>query len=226
MSAGDWAEAFESPAPGTPHNEARDEVWEELLTILVEKHETDDDVSPDLVRRSLAHDADLVDAFDRAWPLIEATDLVGDLWEVPAYLRRCAPWLEPDEVRALQRADARAWTVSDLPLLDAARRRLGDPEASRRRRRRAAALAAERARMDRVVDELLQLDDEDGLMAQLRSGRTSATRSSTGRRCPGRARPARRALRPRRRRRGAGAHRRRVADAAAALPVAEHHHRR
>ena len=27
----DWAEAFEAREPGTPHNEARDEVWEELL---------------------------------------------------------------------------------------------------------------------------------------------------------------------------------------------------
>ena len=76
--------------------------------------------------------------------MLEPTDLVGDLWEVPAYLRRCAPWLDPDEVRRLQRADARAWTVSDLPLLDAARQRLGDPEASRRRRRQEATVAAER----------------------------------------------------------------------------------
>lgn len=170
LSATDWAEAFESPAPGAPHNEARDEIWEELLTILVDKHEADEDVDPDLVRRLLTHNADLATAFNRAWPLLEATDLVGDLWEVPAYLRRCAPWLAPDEVRSLQRSNAREWTVSDLPLLDAARRRLGDPEASRRRRRHAAAVAAERTRMDRVVDELLQLDDEDGLMAQLRQG--------------------------------------------------------
>ena len=34
-----------------------------------------------------------VTTFNRAWPLLEAADLVGDLWSVPAYLRRCAPWL-------------------------------------------------------------------------------------------------------------------------------------
>ena len=68
----------------------------------------------------------------------------------------------------LQRDDAQAWTVADLPLLDAARQRLGDPEASRRRRRHEAVVAAERQRMDRVVEELLQLDDEEGMMAQLR----------------------------------------------------------
>ena len=31
------AEAFEAPAPGTPHHEARDQVWDELLTILTDK---------------------------------------------------------------------------------------------------------------------------------------------------------------------------------------------
>src|SRR6185295_1894331 len=135
----DWIEAFESLEPGTSHNEGRDQVWEELLTILVDKHETDpddEDVSEDLLRRAFAQNDALVDAFGRSWPLIDPTDLVGDLWSVPAYLRRCAPWLEPDEVKVLQRADPQAWTSADLPILDAARLRLGDPDASRRRRRR------------------------------------------------------------------------------------------
>ena len=52
--------------------------------------------------------------------------------------------------------------MSDLPLLDAARQRLGDPEASRRQHRREAAVAAERAYMDRVVDDLLEADDDGG----------------------------------------------------------------
>ena len=95
-----------------------------------------DDVPADLLRKSLRQNRELRTALNRAWPLIEPTDLVGDLWSVPAYLRKCAPWLSPGEVRALQRPDAQAWTVSDLPLLDAARQRLGDPQASRRQRRR------------------------------------------------------------------------------------------
>ena len=106
-----------------------------------------------------------------AWPLIEAADLVGDLWSVPAYLRKCAPWLSPDDVRALQRKDAQAWTVSDLPLLDAARQRLGDPEASRRKRRHDAAVEAERERMAEVVDNLIEVADDEygsGLVTMLR----------------------------------------------------------
>jgi superfamily I DNA/RNA helicase len=166
LSVDDWAEAFEAPGPGTPHNEARDEIWEELLTILIDKY--DGDEPADLLRRSLLRNKELLATFNRAWPLLEATDLVGDLWSVPAYLRNCAPWLSPDDVQKLQRADAQAWTVSDLPLLDAARQRLGDPEASRLRRRHDAAVAAEREHMDRVVEDLIEADDDpEGVMPML-----------------------------------------------------------
>ncbi|WP_406310384.1 RNA polymerase recycling motor ATPase HelR [Streptomyces sp. NBC_00623] len=174
LSADDWAVAFEAAEPGTPHNEARDQVWEELLTILVDKH--DGDVSADLLRKSLRQNRELLTTFDRAWPLLEAADLVGDLWSVPAYLRMCAPWLGPDDVRKLQRGDAQAWTVSDLPLLDAARQRLGDPEAARRERRHKAILTAQRARMTQVVDSLIEAvsnsgadgDEGEGLVTMLR----------------------------------------------------------
>ena len=118
----------------------------------------------------MARNAELVDAFGRAWPLLDYTDLVGDLWTVPAYLRMCAPWLNPDDVKKLQRQDPRAWTVSDLPLLDAARQRLGDPETSRRKRRQDAALAAERELMDRVVDDLIAADDSELLVMSMLRG--------------------------------------------------------
>ncbi|MFG3697275.1 RNA polymerase recycling motor ATPase HelR [Micromonospora sp. NPDC047620] len=168
LSADDWAEAFEAPGPATPHNEARDEIWEELLTILMDKY--DGDEPDDVVRRSLLRNRELLTTFYRAWPLLDPADLVADLWSVPAYLRRCAPWLSPDDVRKLQRGDARAWTMSDLPLLDAARQRLGDPEASRRRHRRDAAVAAQREHMATVVDDLIAsaaYDDGEGLMTML-----------------------------------------------------------
>ncbi|MGZ4654314.1 RNA polymerase recycling motor ATPase HelR [Oryzihumus sp.] len=168
LSADDWAEAFAAPEPGTPHNEARHQVWEELLTILVDKHDVEE-ASPEQVRRSLEQNRELRTALHRAWPMLEATDLVGDLWSVPAYLRRCAPGLGTDEVRRLQRSDAHAWTVSDLPLLDAARLRLGDPEASRRQRQREAVLRAEREEMSRVIDHLIATDDSEmHVMSMLR----------------------------------------------------------
>ncbi|MFD8424411.1 RNA polymerase recycling motor ATPase HelR [Streptomyces sp. NPDC059466] len=169
LSADDWAEAFDAPGPGTPHNEARDLILEELLSILADRH--DGDVPSDPLRRALLRDEELVGTLDRAWPLLEAADVVGDLWSVPAYLRLCAPWLGPDDVRKLRRADAQAWTVSDLPLLDAARQRLGDPEASLRRRRHEASVAAERARRADVIDSLLEnvvIDESEGAMGMLR----------------------------------------------------------
>ena len=169
LSANDWAEAFEAAEPGTPHNEAREAIWEELLAILMDSRA--DDVPADLLRKSLLQNRDLRAALNRAWPLIEPTDLVADLWSVPAYLRMCAPWLSPDEVQKLQRGDTQAWTVSDLPLLDAARQRLGDPQASRRKRRHDAAVAAEREHMAKVIDNLIEVADDEygvGLVTMLR----------------------------------------------------------
>ena len=169
LSADDWAEAFDAADPGTPHNEARDQIWEELLAILADKH--DGDVPADLLRKSLLQNRELHAALNRAWPLIEPADLVGDLWSVPAYLRLCAPWLSPDDAAKLQRGDAQAWTVSDLPLLDAARQRLGDPQAARRKRRHDAVVAAEREQMARVVDNLIEAVDDEygvGLVTMLR----------------------------------------------------------
>jgi hypothetical protein len=168
LSADEWAEAFDA-ATGLPHNEARDEVLDELVTILMDKDDEGAPAGP--LRRSLLQNDELLTTLNRAWPLIEAADLVEDLWSVPAYLRKCAPWLSADEIRQLQRKDGQAWTASDLPLLDAARQRLGDPEASLRRRRHEAAVDAERERMTSVVDNLIAVADDEygsGLVTMLR----------------------------------------------------------
>jgi hypothetical protein len=170
LSADDWAEVFEAAEPGTPHNDAREQIWAELLTILIDKYD-EDDVSPELLRKSLLQNRELRRALNKAWPLLEAADLVGDLWSVPAYLRKCAPSLSPDDVQALQRKDSQAWTVSDLPLLDAARQRLGDPEAARRKRRHDVAVAVQREQMSMVVDNLIEAADDEygtGLVTMLR----------------------------------------------------------
>lgn len=167
LGADDWAAAFDAADPGTPHNEAREQVWDELLTIIADKH--DEEAPPHLLRRTLQQDKELLTTLNSAWPLIEPTDLVGDLWSVPAYLRMCAPWLSPGDVKALQREEPQAWTVSDLPFLDAARQRLGDPEASRRRRRQEAAVAAEREQVAAVIDDLIAADDDfEGVVTMLR----------------------------------------------------------
>jgi len=167
VTPADWAEAFAAPEDGTPHDEARDDVLAELVEVLAAK--VDDDVPADRVRAALAADADLLAALNRAWPLVEPTELVADLWSVPAYLRLCAPSLTPEEVALLQRPDPTAWTVADLPLLDAARARLGDAGTSRRRRAASAREAADRAAMTEVVDHLVASGDtEMQVMSMLR----------------------------------------------------------
>ncbi|MEV7629861.1 RNA polymerase recycling motor ATPase HelR [Actinoplanes sp. NPDC089786] len=152
LTARDWAEAFASVSPGTPHNEAREEIWAELVAM------------------TGGGSAELRTALHRAWPMLDPADVVADLWSVPAYLRRCAPWLSAGDVQRLQRAEAKTWTTEDLPLLDAARQRLGDAEATRQEALRTATRKAERKRMDRVVDELIashEMDDGQGLMPML-----------------------------------------------------------
>jgi hypothetical protein len=169
----DWDEAFAAADATTPHNEARGEVWDALLDLLVDRLDADlFDGDSGILRRALAQHEGLRRAFSRAWPLLDPAGVVADLWTVPVYLRRCAPWLTSGEVAALQREDGRAWTVADLPYLDAARLRIGDPEAPARARRREAILAEQRARMAEVVDDLIAADatsdDGVGLVTMLR----------------------------------------------------------
>jgi DNA helicase IV len=163
LAAAEWAEAFDSAEPAATHNEARGQVWEALLEILVDQID-DEDAPPHQVRAYLQGDDELAGTFAKAWPLLDPVGVVADLWSVPAYLRMCAPWLSAGEVRMLQRTEARAWTVSDLPILDAARNRIGDPDAVKRERRRAAALAVESEQRAQIAEELIAADDSEMLL--------------------------------------------------------------
>jgi len=167
LTAQDWAEAFTSAEPGATHDEARDQVWETLVDILADQR---GGVPASSFRAALRRDDELTHAFDRAWPLLDPVALVAELWRSPALLRRCAPWLTDAEAAALRRDEARAWTVSDLPLLDAARRRIGDPEAPARRRRQEAALAAEREERSHVIDHLIAADDSEMMVMTMLRG--------------------------------------------------------
>ena len=73
LGADDWAEAFDAPDPGTPHNEAQDQVWEALLDILVDAHD-EEEVPTELLRRSLLQDRELRRTVTRAWPVLEAAE--------------------------------------------------------------------------------------------------------------------------------------------------------
>ena len=188
----------------------------------------DPEVPEDQLRRSLAAQRRISPAPSaERGRLIEAADLVGDLWSVPAYLRRCAPWLDRDDVRALQRTEPQAWTVAIFrcwtpPGSGWAIPRTCDATVVARR-----SLAQERDYRYQVTDSIMENLDgyaEDVIM--LRGADLQDALIDQRRACRRRARPAGRSVRSRDRRRSPGADRRRMADAAASLPVAELHHRR
>lgn len=162
----EWEEAFDADTDA-PHNEARDDVWESLVSIMLGRF--GEQIPRAQLRRALAQNEALTQTFSRAWPLLDPLGLVAALWTSPGFLKRCAPWLTDDQVRLLQREDGRAWTASDLPLIDAARRKVGDPNAGGLRRERERAKAAEREYRADVADSLMEASDDDlGLMSMLR----------------------------------------------------------
>ena len=164
-----WQEAFDAVELGLTHNEARDQVWQTLLQILLDQY-AGRELPRNVLQRDLVQAPELISAFDAAWPVVEASSVVAQLWSDPALLTLVAPWLSDDEVDLLQRDDPRAWTSADLPLLDAVRLRLGDPRSGEIARARSRTLEADRATMDRVVETLLEteeFDDGEGVFSML-----------------------------------------------------------
>ncbi|MDH6182600.1 hypothetical protein M2152_002782 [Microbacteriaceae bacterium SG_E_30_P1] len=182
LGAREWAEAFAAPEPGLTHNAAREQVWAAIVEIIADQvdaareEDTDDFDAYDLVHdgprdleRTLAANELLRGTVARSWPLLGAADLVAQLRSDPGVLSRIAPWLSDSQVRSFQREHPYRWTVEDLPLLDAAHRRLGDPGRADAARRWRAAEERERARMAQVTAELIANDDSDmGVMSMLR----------------------------------------------------------
>ncbi|MEZ5084871.1 MAG: RNA polymerase recycling motor ATPase HelR [Tessaracoccus sp.] len=168
LTLADWAEAFDIES-GMPHNDGRDRAFDAVLEILADQIPTDDEADPATLRRWLRRDEDLAEAFGDAWPVLDPQEVVADLWAVPAYLRLAAPALSTDERALLRRPENNPWTTTDLPLLDAARRRIGDPDAVRRRRLREAELEREAEERAAVADHLIAADHtEMQVMSMLR----------------------------------------------------------
>lgn len=160
MSREEWTELFSGADPALSHNEARDGVWEEVLELLTDQVH-DGDVPPHLIRRWLRQDEELTGTFVRAWPMLSPTAVVARLWSVPEFLRHCAPELSPREIALLQREVPDAWTIADLPFLDAARRRIGDPDAVREEHRRQFVISSAQEQISHVVDHLIEDDDSE-----------------------------------------------------------------
>lgn len=177
LTPDDWSEAFASLPVATAHNEALGLIAQTLADILVDQAaQLISDDSLDSLRTFLSRSTAIRREVARVWPTLEAEDIVSDLWEVPAFLRMAAPWLSPEERLALRAAprtdgDAYPFTAADLPLIDAARFRLGDAESGTRDLARQAAVEQELEYRQRVADELIAADfDHEGLVQQLKQG--------------------------------------------------------
>ncbi len=156
LSADDWAEAFDAGEPGSSHNEAREQVWQRLVEIVADRV----GAAASVVQRGL-RDNGLRAQFGRAWPLLDAAGVVADL---------------------LHKTDATTWTTADLPLLDAARARVGDAGQVRRDQRREAERLREKQRYAEVIDDLIASDGSDlMLMSMLRSDDLQNSLLDTGR---------------------------------------------
>ena len=94
LSADDWAEAFEAPEPGTPHNEARDQIWEELLTILMDKHDGDD-VAPTCSASRCCRTRSCSRPSTARGRCSKRPTSSGTCGRCPPTCGMCAPWLEP-----------------------------------------------------------------------------------------------------------------------------------
>lgn len=166
ITPADWARIFAAREPGIAHNEAQDQIWQALIDVVHGK--IDDDVPRDALARALAQNRALRRQLHSIWPILDATDLVADLWAVPAYLKMCAPWLSAEDRASLRRAEGSPWTIEDLPILDAMRGRLGDLSATASRRARESAVAERREYMDDVVQNLIAADDDgEGIVTSL-----------------------------------------------------------
>lgn len=135
-------------------------MWEEILELLVDQVD-DDEVPPHVIRRWLRQDDDLTGTFVRAWPLLSPTSVMARMWSSPDLLRTCVPGLSAEEIALLRREEAAPWTTADLPFLDAARRRIGDPESVREEHRRQAVIASAQEQISHVVDHLIEDDDSE-----------------------------------------------------------------
>jgi DNA helicase IV len=72
------------------------------------------------VRAELSGSPELADALDELWPMLTPQRLLADLFSSSERLDVAAANLSPADRASLYRPDGRAWTVSDVPLLDEA----------------------------------------------------------------------------------------------------------
>ncbi|MEV7553910.1 RNA polymerase recycling motor ATPase HelR [Amycolatopsis sp. NPDC089917] len=156
------------------HNEAKSVFEREVVVALAERAvdrigagwlpKDDRHTRPEMLknlRRDLEGSVALGAVLDRLWPVLTPRRLLADLYASPERLR--AAGADP----ALFRADAAAWTVSDVPLLDEAVELLGWDRAAERRAEERRQLA-QREYAERVLEIVEVEEDHDDYEFALR----------------------------------------------------------
>ncbi|WEV72853.1 AAA family ATPase [Bifidobacterium sp. ESL0790] len=140
-----------------PHNKARETFVKSMLSIMRNRYVEQLDYTPEQSEISdaamqLKLNDDIRRTLNLAWLPMTAPWLIDQMFAKPAQLRRFAPWLSDDDVRALTRPKGSPMTVSDVPLLDEAMELLGpDPKESAR----LAAAKAKRAEEEQFAKDTL-----------------------------------------------------------------------
>jgi DNA helicase IV len=105
---------LEPPRPDHIEEEVIDEFGE-----VVDEEPLGENLVSD-VRAELSGSPELADALDELWPMLTPQRLLADLFSRRELLEVAAADLSPEDREALYRPNGRAWTVSDVPLLDEA----------------------------------------------------------------------------------------------------------
>jgi DNA helicase IV len=147
------------------HNRARYAFAKHLLRLLVGRlAEIDEELAREkwVVRELMAHDGYRA-LVDSCWPRLSAEDLVRGLFTTDG-LAAAGGVLRPEERGLLARAPETPWTPADVPLLDEAWGRLGDPDEMLR-------LAADRRKSTADRAYAQQVIDSSGLGGQVEASR-------------------------------------------------------
>ncbi|MGW2049594.1 HelD family protein [Streptomyces sp. NPDC001858] len=125
-------------AAGLPHNAAREHfeghILNALTDMVAERIGTDPYDGSNLldpsditqIRDELAENPEVRSAIDELWPHLTPQRLVADFLAAPE------AYLSAEDAAAVRRPVTRAWTVSDVPLLDEAAELLGEDDRSAR----------------------------------------------------------------------------------------------
>lgn len=163
-----WRNAVSMVDSATPHNEARVQLREALIELLL-PHLASEASLHQTLRHELERNTDLAAHLNECWPLLDPMNLLRSLYTTPALLRYSGVELGDDDIKKLLAAPStRSWTNADIPLIDLSRSLIGDPANESKRQRREATVRAERQQWKSVISDLVQsADDKEDLSSQL-----------------------------------------------------------